>query len=70
MWVIRQHTPTQCVRDGFLGEISLNALLYWLLDGSIQWLSTESAEEKPNYCTVSDSRVKLSPDCWTFRETS
>ncbi len=26
--LVRQHTPTQCVRDDFLGETSLNAVLH------------------------------------------
>src|SRR5260221_289757 len=43
--LIRQRTPTQCVRDGFLKEPSLNAVLHWFLGGSTQWLSTGSAGE-------------------------
>jgi hypothetical protein len=41
--LVRQRTPTQCVRDDFLGETSLNAVLHWFLGGSTRWLSTGSA---------------------------
>ncbi len=41
----RHRTPTQSMRDDFLRETSLNAVLHWFLGGSTQWLSTESAEE-------------------------
>jgi len=33
------------MRDDFLGEASLNAVLHWFLGGSTQWLSTGSAGE-------------------------
>jgi hypothetical protein len=33
------------MKDDFLRETSLNAVLHWFLGGSTQWLSTESAEE-------------------------
>jgi len=29
--LVRQRTPTQCVRDVFLRETSFNAVLYWFL---------------------------------------
>jgi hypothetical protein len=29
--LVRQRKPTQCVRDGFLKEPSLNAVLHWFL---------------------------------------
>ena len=41
----RQRTPTQGMRDDFLRETSLNAVLHWFLGGSTQWLSTTNAEE-------------------------
>ena len=34
--LVRQRTFTQCVRDDFLGETSLNAVLHWFLGGSTQ----------------------------------
>jgi hypothetical protein len=32
--LVRQLIPTQCVRDDFLGETSLNTVLHWFLGGS------------------------------------
>src|SRR5437762_11424233 len=29
--LVRQLTPTHCVKDDFLGELSLNAVLHWFL---------------------------------------
>ena len=52
----RQRTPTQSMKDDFLRETSLNAVLHWFLGGSTQWLSTESAEE-PKYGMA--SRISL-----------
>jgi len=52
--LVRQRTPTQYVRDDYLGEISLNAALHWFLDGSKQWLSTGSAGEPQKRVKVKD----------------
>src|SRR5207253_1638843 len=49
--LVRQLTPTHCVKDDFLGELSLNAVLHWFLGGSIEWPSTQSAEE-PEFCVT------------------
>jgi hypothetical protein len=43
-----QCTPTQCVKDNFLWETSLNADLHWFHGGSAQWMSTGSAEDPLN----------------------
>ncbi len=47
--LLRQPTPTQCVRDDFLVKTLPNAVLHWLLGGSIQWLSTTNAGEPKNW---------------------
>jgi hypothetical protein len=52
----RQCTPTQCVRDDFLWETSLNADLHWFHGGSAQWMSTGNAEEP-------QIRVKIKEPC-------
>ncbi len=41
----RQCTPTQCVRDNFLWETSLNADRHWFHGRTAQWMSTGNAEE-------------------------
>jgi hypothetical protein len=57
--LVRQPTPPHCVRDDFLGETSLDAVLHWLLGGSTQWLSTGNAEE-PTLGMVSPKTAKPS----------
>ncbi len=43
--LLRQRTPTECVRVDFLGEISSNAHLHWFGARSTQLLSTKGADD-------------------------
>ena len=39
--LVRQRTPIQSVRDDFLEETSLNAVVHWFLGESTRWLARE-----------------------------
>jgi len=56
--LVRHRTPTQCSRDDFWGEISLNGALHWFPGGSTQLLNTGSAEE-PDFCVMVCSKKAL-----------